>query len=372
MITSELVLQFKSDLWKDQRELEVIERNGIHEALVKSYESHEEAKCEQQVLQHLSSYVGTDAVPELLAIGDKSSTLRYIYGIRIFNLLVELDNAPASFASEAGQLKRQLISRCIARERTIQNALYTLPDVRKKAPYPIEKVRSIIHILAECLGIRWDAAAIDEELNWLSSVWTNSVCVPFRDAAIKNIALASRDLWLGNFKSEDARKAFLYNSISSGASWMAAPIIDYDFCSCIHNTTPEDDLISIKFHERTWLAPPNNADELVWDFAPDARRAAITFFVRFYRFGGRKAAYRLLHSTGHRIRFRDDSDTFYFEKLPEVMKTLWPDVSDHLPGLLEFTEVLRTHLPSARSNTDYFRAIHPQEKRDYYYDLYPE
>jgi hypothetical protein len=164
MITSELVLQFKKDLWKDQRELEVIEKDGVREALVKHYESREEAECEQIVLRHLSSYVGVDAVPELLDIGDKSSTLRYIYGIRVFNLLVELDNAPGSLAAEATRLKRQLVSRCIERQRAIQNALYTLPDVRRKSPYPIEKVRSIIHILAECLRIRWDSLTIDKEL----------------------------------------------------------------------------------------------------------------------------------------------------------------------------------------------------------------
>ena len=82
--------------------------------------------------------------------------------------------------------------------------------------------------------------------------------------------------------------------------------------------------------------------------------------------------YRLLHSTGHRIRFRYDDDTFYFQKLADVMKALWPEVVDQLPGLLEFTDVLRTHLPLSRADFDYFRALYPSEKRDYYVDLYPE
>jgi len=373
MISNKAVLQFKTDLWKDQRALEVRDGDTSNATFIKHYDNEEEAICEQEVIRHLAKYVGDDSVPELLEYGPTTSTLRYIFGIRIFNLLVELDNASGSLNDEAGRLKRLIIKRCEARQRKIQNALYTLPNVKSKSPYPLRKVGSIIEILGECLDIKWDKNGINLELEWLEQSWAKSAIVPFRDATCKNMVLASRDLWLGSFVSEDQRRDFIYESIKSGTyqRWLEAPIIDYDFCSCLHNTTPEDDVISIRFHERTWLAPPASAADVVWDFEPNSERAAITFFVRFYRFGGRKAAYRLLHSTGHRIRFRHDSDAFYFDRLPEIMRSLWPEVSNQLPGLLEFTEVLRRHLPLARTDVDYFMAIHPLEKRNYYVDVYP-
>lgn len=373
-VTPRVILKFKCDLWKDQRQLGVVEENSKRVALVKHYDSQEEAQCEQEVLRHLGTVVGGQCFPEVLHTTADTTTFKYIYGIRVFNLLVELDNAPSLWIGLSSEIKRQLKNRCEAQQRTIQNALFTLPTVTRKSPYPVEKVGSIIEILSECLGIEVNLCVIQAELAWLASVWSNLVAVPFRDAAPKNMVLASRELWLGNFVSEDARRDFIFQSLqqSTHPGWLEAPILDYDFCSCVHNTTPEDDVISIKYHERTWNGPPTSAEDVVWDFAPDAMRAAITFLVRYFRFGGRKAAYRLLHTTGHRIRFRYDNDCFYFQRLPNIMRSLWPECQSYLPGLMEFIEVLQQHLPGVQSDIDYFLAATGKEKRDYYVDMYPE
>jgi hypothetical protein len=371
-IVPEVIAKFQRDLWKDQRVLEVVEEGGTKVALVKHYDSIEEAQCEQEVFVHLGAVVGQKYFPEVLQTTRDTTTFKYIYGIRVFNLLVELDSAPTKWLTLSSHIKRQLKSRCEAQQRTIQNALFTLPAVTRKPPYPVEKVRSIVEILSGCLGIEVNLSAIQEELAWLASVWANFVCVPFRDAAPKNMVLASRELWLGNFASEDDRREYIFRSMerSCQGQWLEAPVLDYDFCSCVHNTTPEDDVISIKYHERTWGGPPTCAEDVVWDFSPNAMRAAITFLVRYFRFGGRKAAYRLLHGTGHRIRFRHDNDCFYFQRLPSIISALWPECQKHLPGLLEFTEVLRQHLPGEQADIDYFLAATGKDKRDYYVDMY--
>lgn len=374
IVNPKVISIFQQDLWKDQRQLEVMEEGCVRVALIKHYDSLQEARCEQEVLSHLGRVVGGKCFPEVLKTTQDTTTFRYIYGIRVFNLLVELDNAPMKWLGLSAEIKRQVISRCEAQQRAIQNALFTLPSVTRKEAYPVEKVGSIVEILSGCLGIQVNLKAIQGELQWLASAWANFVCVPFRDAAPKNMVLDCRDLWLGNFASEDARRDYIFQSMerSCQAMWLEAPILDYDFCSCIHNTTPEDDVISIKYHERTWNGPPTCPEDVVWDFAPNAMRAAITFLVRYFRFGGRKAAYRLLHGTGHRIRFRHDNDCFYFQRLPSIMRSLWPGCQEFLPGLIEFTEVLRQHLPGVEADIDYFLAATGKNKRDYYVDMYPE
>ena len=139
--------------------------------------------------------------------------------------------------------------------------------------------------------------------------------------------------------------------------WLGADLVDFDFASCGEISTPEDDYISLHFHERTWLAAPSYGDRLHWsDDPPNAERAALTFITRYYRFGGRKAAYRLLHPWEHRVRFRHDGDAFYFERLPDIVRQLSPEVATRYPVLMGVTSAIARTLETGRPGVDQFIA----------------
>jgi hypothetical protein len=153
---------------------------------------------------------------------------------------------------------------------------------------------------------------------------------------------------------------------------LKAPIIDFDFSSCLECSTPEDDPISLKYHERTWISRFQALQGLNWGFKDNGMRAALTFLTRYYRFGGRKAAYRLLHPLGHRIRFRHDNDMFYFERLPGIILKLWPEAAEKIPKIMEFTATVARYLHGIRPGIDYFISGGFDEKRQYYTDMYPQ
>jgi hypothetical protein len=197
--------------------------------------------------------------------------------------------------------------------------------------------------------------------------------VPFRDATTKNMVLAAPELWLGDFDGEEARQAAIIRSFEADdiPTWLSSDLIDFDFASCGEVSTPEDDYVSLHFHERTWAHPPMSPHELLWgDDKPDGERAALTFLTRYYRFGGRKAAYRLLHPWGHRVRFRHDGDAFYFQRLPDIVQRLSPEVASQFPSLVEVTKAIARTLEAGRPGVDRFIAAGLGEKRNYFVDMY--
>lgn len=151
---------------------------------------------------------------------------------------------------------------------------------------------------------------------------------------------------------------------------MNAPIIDIDFSSTIHDTTLEDDIISLRYHERTWDGHYPNVNELVWNGTPDMKRAAITFLVHYFRFGGRKAAYRLIHPKAHRIRFKYDDDLFYFTRLPVIMKKLWPRCEYKYLNIMNFIETASVYLATVQVTTDLFLEYENRQE-ELYTDVFP-
>jgi hypothetical protein len=229
-------------------------------------------------------------------------------------------------------------------------------------------------MLCDTLEIPIDETRLERELRAIDHLWNAYATTPFRDAAPKNMLVASSELYLGAYNGEAERRSYLVNTLDGcdEPRWVNAPVVDIDFSSCCDLTTPEDDLISLRYHERTWECGPTRETPLTWDGSHDAMRAALTFLVRYYRFGGRKAAYRLLHPWGHRIRFRFDSDLFYFQKLPAILDELWPEARKDIPELLRITEALSRHLGIGRPEIDHFVAEGLAEKRIYYSDVFPE
>lgn len=365
---------FKSDLWKDQRRLERVRIDG-RECLSKYFTNQLEAEREVQIISHLSRILNRACVPEILATDSDHHVLSYIQGIRVFNLFVELDRLEPPMNASGQYLKRRMLARCEANQKEIQAALISMPRQIGNRPYPAsQKVASIVKILAGALGMMIKYEVLDEELQRLHDTWEQLATVPFRDASVKNMVLAAPELWLGNFDSEDSRRQFLFTTITGESlpDWFDAQIYDFDFSSCVDNSTEEDDPISLLFHERTWMGPPQDSGQLVWSATPNARRAGITFLVRYFRFGGRKAAYRLLHPRGHRIRFRHDNDVFYFSRLRGIVEHLWPNAADEFPEMLAFASSLGSLLGGVRPEVDYFMASRLGEKRRYYVDMYPE
>ena len=263
--------------------------------------------------------------------------------------------------------------RCEKKQRHIQmEMLEWRKRQKKRVAYPHAKLKSIVYILANCLGIIIDKNAIEKEIDDINQYWSNVVDVPFRDATTKNMILDSPKLYMENYSSDEERNAYIYKSIHDKTyyEWINAPIVDIDFSSTIHDTTYEDDVISLRYHERTWSGYYPRVDELLWNGEPDMKRAAITFLIRYFRFGGRKAAYRLIHPQAHRIRFKYDNDLFYFKRLPVIMKNLWPSCMDEYPNLMNFIEIASEYLVTAQVRTDLF-SEYENKKEELYTDVFP-
>lgn len=363
---------FKRDLWKDQRKLEVIPKEGVNSSLIKSYDDIEEMNTEISITNFLNSK-HVDGIPLLYPYGEKATIMPYYNGIRLFNLFVELDSLTKRQDDNISKIKKELVLRCENKQRHIQNVM--LEWHKEQGPreaYPHAKLKSIVYILANCLGIIIDKNAIEREIDDINLYWSNVVSVPFRDATTKNMILNSPKLNMENYSSDEERNAYIGKSINEKSyhEWLDAPIIDIDFSSTIHDTTYEDDVISLKYHERTWSGRYPDVNELLWYGKPDMKRAAITFLIRYFRFGGRKAAYRLIHPKAHRIRFKYDNDLFYFMRLPVIMKNLWPSCTKEYPNLLSFIETASKYLVTARITTDLFLEYGNQQA-EFYTDVFP-
>lgn len=363
---------FRRDLWKDQRKLEVVKGKNEASLLVKYYDDIEEMDTEISVTNFLNQR-GVEGIPVICPYGEMSTAMPYYNGIRLFNLFVELDSLTERRDDNISRIKNELVLRCENRQRHIQKELLEWREGEKfRVAYPHAKLKSIVYILANCLGIIIDKDAIEKEIDDINHYWSNVVAVPFRDATTKNMILDSPKLYMENYSSDEERNEYIYKSIQNDTyyEWMNAPIVDIDFSSTVHDTTYEDDVISLRYHERTWNGHYPDVDELLWNGKSDMKRAAITFLIRYFRFGGRKAAYRLIHPKAHRIRFKYDNDLFYFKRLPVIMKNLWPSCMDEYPNLMSFIETASEYLVTAQVTTDLFLE-YENKHEELYTDVFP-
>lgn len=375
----ETLLLFESTLWKDQREIALTEQSGVR-AIHKREMFSGEFTTEVEVLRALKDAGCT--VPEVLAFGDGNLFLKYTPGIRLFNLLVHLDELADLVGPATSAAKTILLKSALAQERRLQRALAQMSASNEVGwhPYPIlEKCGTLLKILCEALGVSYSTDRLDSELRCLEEEWNSLASVPFRDAAPKNIMIQSEELWLGNFSGDEkARQEFIRQSFIEAMpdlpDWCHASTMDFDFGSCIDLTLPEDDPLSLLCHERTFEWSRVNAAELCWipSLHPDRRRCAIAFLVRFLRFGGRKAAYRLLHPQGFVTRFRYDDDRFYFDHLNPILEVLDVDLQLDYPLLSQIWQIIRTGLASVQVVHDQIMmAGVAAKKQQYYVDVFP-
>ena len=368
---------FKNDLWKDQRTIEIL-ASSEGKALIKHYPSALEKQTEISISKFLNGcgLTGIPPISPIISEDGLAAEMPYFEGIRLFNLFVALDAIRYTTNGEAATIKKQLIEKCEKRQKELQGALIQWRAKQdNRIPYPQSKLYSIIEILSYCLKLRINRDDLAEETERINEYFSHVATVPFRDSTTKNMILNCPELFTEHFQSDNERDSFIQQCIldKSYIKWLDAPIIDIDFCSCVHDTTYEDDVISLKFHERTWNGMIPEAESLLWNGIPDNQRAAITFLIRYFRFGGRKAAYRLLHASGHCVRFKYDNDCFYFMNLPKFIQHLWPEFKNLYPNMFSFIVAVARNLPFQNEPVDIFMEYFPDifEKSNYYTDVFP-
>ena len=274
---------FKSEFWKDRRRIDIIPFNGT-DCLLKHYDSELEMNTECSIIDYLIKN-GIDHVPRIYSHDNSAALMSYHKGIRVFNLFVILDEYSKFDPINALNIKRNILNRCEQQQRNLQRLLSNWKVAQTyREPYPSLKLKTAISILSDCLDITYDNDRMNKEIKHISDYMAQHSFIPFRDSTTKNMILACEDLFLRNYSSESEREAQIFKWIESGKidKLTSYPIIDIDFSSCINDTTPEDDVIGLKFHQRTWDGTMPSSSDLVWNFASDPYRAAISFIVRFY------------------------------------------------------------------------------------------
>ena len=366
MITKEILKIFHNDLWKDKRLM-----NPQDEVFVKKSENEIEHKTEISVLRYLTE-AGIDGIPEIKGTEGLDIHMSIYKGIRVFELLVILDGLSIK-NEKAIEVKKKIIDRCNDRQRKIQIALKEwrekeIKNGQIRLKYPQDKIKKIVEVLATCKDIPLRTKDFDKEMAKLIDYWETVADIPFRDATTKNMVFCDPnfqriELEPNESKTEKNIKQVIAN-LNDDVFWETTLIADFDFSSCMHDTTVEDDFISLHCHERTFNGNTYiDPKDLIWIGTPNAKRAAISFYVRYYRFVGRKAAYRLLNPVNHLVRFANDNDDFYFKNLNSIMRNLYPSVDEEFPTLLQITEDLAKRLGTKRAVEDSFYNEYPNATR---------
>ena len=239
--------------------------------------------------------------------------------------------------------------------------------------YPLgQKLSSLLGLFVRVLDIRrqpagWEACVADFVDLWESEC----VSVPFRDATTKNmivgdIRLAVKDPEDSEVAQQAATAALL--DTESVDYWSSVRLVDIDFSSVNHLTSPEDDPISLLCHEWTFGSTELKAESFILEpmlGLPNAERTAASFLVRYLRFGGRKLAYRLINAQGFKVRFAYDDPLFYFDRLPGICSSLCSEFALAHAPLLELIEVIAEAAggPSSRDaallSVDHLRRFYP-------------
>jgi hypothetical protein len=331
--------KFNGKILKDRRKLVFNDKKNT----IEKHFLAEDKTLENTVLKALTAK--KIKVPEIIEEKKNCIVLNYYKGIRIFNLIVSIDNLKNKYEknseeySKLDQIAKQILNKCEANQKKIQLELYNkFKKSSKISKYPLEKLTDIIDLLFSCIkfGDEIDRNKIIQEMEIVYSHFEKFATVPFRDASTKNMILANSDLYLSEFHNESDRnnhlqRLFMDNKLESAID--SAKIIDIDFSSCINYTTPYDDIISFWFHERTEpyffssknIEPNIEPNIELWNKELNNEKfnndmLVATFIIRFLRFGGRKLLYRIISPDLQNVRFKHDTEVYYFKKLPKIIE----------------------------------------------------
>ena len=333
-LTSDTIERFINKILKDRRKLKLNDKNTTIEKHFLS----EDKRVEINVLETLLEN-GTK-VPNIREQKKDCIVLDYYKGIRVFNMIVSIDNLKGKYSKKESE---EFIEKCKILDRIIENILKRCEDNQKKIQlalyeefknsteisiYPQEKLTDIIELLFSCIkleGINKDT--VIREMNTVYQYFKEQAKVPFRDASVKNMILVNDDLYLDKFADENERDNYIYTLFKNGKLEEIiekSDIIDIDFSACINYTTLYDDIISFRFHERTAPYFPKDIEiwnnELMNNESVNTNALVATFIIRFLRFGGRKLLYRIIAPDLREKRFKHDKESYYFEKLQEIIK----------------------------------------------------
>jgi len=342
-LSKEAFILFLKEILKDRRKLSLSDdKKTITKTFLPEDILPDGKAIERNVISKLiKAKIIPDIVDEKNDKKDDCIALKYYKGIRIFNFLVALDSLKKEYKfdnSKINQLDliaRKLLFLCEEKQKRIQKELYEqYKNSKQISPYPKEKLTEIIKLFFICfepeLKAKVDKQTVLNEMDWIYDKFSANAKVPFRDATTKNMILVYEDLYFEKFKGNvtkrnaEIKKLFDSNKLQDIISSEDKDIIDIDFSSCVNYTTPYDDVISFRFHEIT--APYYQSyDNLIWnniavEEGTEKESIVATFIVRFLRFGGRKLLYRVIDPIHHAMRFKHDNESYYFEKLPEIIE----------------------------------------------------
>lgn len=370
---------FHTELWKEQRSLELIDDEDNVRRLRKGFKSRDEVDAELHSLNCIYERE-PELVPEVLDVAETSIDLRYVEGTRVHTVLRLLQEAEQVDVRARG-LRARLIERCATSSARIQELL--VKDMREspraRAYYPVQKkLTTLLDLFDSCLQLGLDMDVIEAETGSAEAYVRSTPCpVPFRDAAAKNMVMAIPELWLGRCsvteQREFVREAVAQSSSETEGPLDRAPIVHLDFSSCSELTVPEDDPISLLVHESSWLGALPACAKLCWlPVAPDSMRLTVGMIVRMYRLGGRRLSYRLIHQDGYRLRYADESTAFYFTTLVDTGQALCSELATHFPALLSATHAIVDRLAEGlETERDWFRDRYQPQLKAYYRDVFP-
>jgi hypothetical protein len=377
--TDEQLRTFRSQLWKEQRSLEMIGDEDDTRRLRKSFQSRDAVDAELYFLQ-LVNEGEPGLAPEVVDVAETSIDLRYVEGTRVhtvLTLLQELERVDARARAQRERLVRRCASSCARIQELLTNDMRTSP--RARAYYPVqEKLTALLGLFDSCLQLDLDMDTIEAEASSAEAYLRSIPCpVPFRDATAKNLVMEIPDMWLGRCSVAEQRE-FVRHAVAVPSSATEGPldrarIVHLDFSSCSELTVPEDDPISLLVHESSWLGEMPAQTDLRWlPIAPDPIRLAVGLLVRMYRLGGRRLSYRLVHRDGYQLRYADESIAFYFEALVSAGDTLCPELVTHFPALMLATRAILHRLAKGlETERDWFRDRYQPQLERYYRDVFP-
>lgn len=398
-IDKALIKIFRDDLCKDQREIKIItevNQSSTNKLMRKYNLSAEEFDNEKSVLNYLHLH-NMGGIPKILGAGTEELNgkklyyldMEYFDGIRVFNVLAYIkmiNSGEKDIYPKAQALRRSIISKCLERQMLIQNLLIDWARENSKTTiYPQIKLNNIINILVAVMHLPIDLKKINEELKFVTAEYNKRATVPFRDSTTKNMILYSPELYLGNFmdksnntiKADEKRFLKFKQLLYENTYWDIVeqkPIIDVDFSSCEHLTTPYDDPIGFSCHEIMYEGIPHNRS-LVWNSSCDIYDEygiAISFIIRFLRFGGRKLAYHIFHPNAYKYRFRYDNEKFYFKNLNDILRHFTPNFEKKTPEFIRFIDLIaRYDISKLIDTVDEFEKAFPNCNRKFYIDIFP-
>ncbi len=395
--SKEIIDVFKNDLCKDQREMKVFcdeARNSVSGMIMRKYNTTiEEYNNEIKVIDYLSSVEGLNGIPRVLCHGFEGDVpfidIEYFNGIRVYNLLAylrEIELTMPDLKDKARAIKVHIKNKCLKRQIAIQKGLIAWANYYKKNEvYPQKKLKNIVFILAQVMQFgKIDYDKLSSELDEIIRRFEKIAIVPFRDATTKNMVIYCPELYLKNYLDDNQdvlaadlrRKETVINMIKEDRYniFLDAPIVDFDFSSCEHLTTIYDDPIGFNCHEIMWESFPDQKD-LIWSGTPSltfGEDIAISFIVRFLRFGGRKMCYHIFHPNAYKYRFKYDDENFYFMHLNELIEHYWKDARKLIPQFMMFVDmIIQFDKNKIIDNIDEFEATYPNCNRKFYLDLFP-